>query len=160
MQRRNFLYNAGCLVPAIILSPSLVWASKKTIAAGILVIQDAAADGATINTIFKSAYNLHSDQIRDLVYAEDGFLVTTHDNSAFLAQKIVVHANYTISPLRSSIQIKAGNKMLDIALDQPDNQNKATPEFWFVQPAAFDEARAGSFIQRSRHALLCLPVFQ
>lgn len=159
MQRRNFLHHAGLLVPAIILSPSLVWDSKKAIA-GILVIQDVVANGAKINTVFKSAYNLHSDRIRNLVYTEDGFLVTTHDNSTFLAQKIVVHANYTISPLRSSIHIKAGNKMLDIALDQPDNQNKATPEFWFMQPATFNLARAGSFMQRTRHALLCLPVLQ
>jgi hypothetical protein len=160
MHRRNFLYNSGLLVPAIMLSPASVWASKITIATGILVIQDAAVNSFSVKAVFKSTYHLHSDRIRNLVYTEDGFLVTTHDNSTFLAQKIVVHANYTISPLRSSIKIMAGDKMLDIALDRPDNQNKAIPEFWFVQPDALDASRASSFMQRTRHALLCLPLVQ
>lgn len=162
MHRRNFVYNAGVLFPAILLSPSWAWAAKKTIHTGLLIIQDMATTGKDIVPVFNMlpipAYHLYSDQIRDLVYTDDGFLVTTNDNKTFLAQKIVLHSNYTITPLRSSLQIKAGNKMLDIALDRPDNQNKATPEFWFVQPSTFNSNRAGSFIQRNRHAVLCLPV--
>src|SRR4051812_15782972 len=89
MRRRDFIYNAGLLLPGLFVSGPLAMASTNTIEAAMLIIYDEANPAQVVNSIFNQAtainvHRLSASDISDLVYSKKGFVVTTHDNKTFL----------------------------------------------------------------------------
>jgi hypothetical protein len=160
MRRRDFLYNTGLLFPALLASPALALASQKTITSGLLIIQHetASLDAVTsaINDLPVQAHQLTSAQISHLEYSQQGFRVTTSDNTLLLAPKIIVHSSCRINAPRSSMEINTGQKTFHLNFASANDQHKAIPECWFLKTEHFLANKTKHFINRNRHVVLCL----
>ena len=158
MHRRDFIYKTGLLLPGLFLSGPLAMASNNTIEAGMLIIHDEANPTHVVNSIFNeaSAIKIHqvsASAISNLVYSEKGFAVTTNDNKAYLAQKIVVHAPYQLS--NHCVKINTATKDYHLEYTSGDN-SIVRPEYWFLKTSQFHASKAIPFIKRNKHAVLCM----
>lgn len=164
MRRRDFLYNTGLLLPAVLFSPSSVLASQKTINAEMLIIHDdaglpdhvAAAFNKLPVTAQHCSHAVQGREITHLSYSKNGFLVTTNDNSTFNVQKLVVHTSHRLHVPKSSVEINTGNKSFHLEYVSMNDKNKVTPEFWFLKTTQFHTNRVQPFLNRNRHAVMCL----
>jgi hypothetical protein len=158
MQRRNFLYNAGLLLPALLVAPSLVKASATTINTPLLIIGDEeqtpAAVGEAFNRQRTAVRQLDHKKISNLTYTQNGFRVTTSDNTTFVTEKIVVHSLHRLNKPQAAVEINLGNKTFSLAYFT-ETENKVTPECWFVRTAQL-KTQAPVFFNRNKHAVLCL----
>jgi len=159
MRRRDFLYNAGLLFPAVLLSPSLALASEKIIDTELLIIDDkiAVPDHVTtaINDLPVTIRQIAGNQINQLSYSKNGFLIVMNDNTTYRTKKMVVHSCHRLHAPESSVEIKTGDKSLHLDLMLSDN-NKVSPEFWFMRTKKFDSQKAQPFLNRNKHAIMCL----
>ena len=159
MRRRDFLYNTGLLLPALLASPALALASPKTINTDLLIVHNEETIPAYVSAVFNdpslNARQINSKEISHLSYSKKGFTVTTSDNTTFVAQKIVIHAAHKINTPQSSVAINTGNRTFHIDYVSK-NESKATPEFWFFKTKQFHTNSIQPFINRYRHAVLCL----
>jgi hypothetical protein len=159
MRRRDFLYNAGLLFPAVLLSPSLAMASEKIIDSDVLIIDDkiAVPDHVTtaINGLRVKTRQIAGNQISRFSYSKNGFLIVMNDDTTYRTQKMVVHSSHRLHASKSSVEIKAGDKSLELYLAFNDN-NIASPEFWFLRTQKFDSKKAEPFLKRNKHAIMCL----
>jgi len=158
MRRRDFLYNAGLLFPAVLLSPSLALASEKIIDTDVLIIDDkiAVPDHVTsaMNDLPVKTRQITGNQVSQLIYTKNGFLITMHDNTTYRTQKMVVHSCHRLHAPKSSVEIKTGEKSLH--LDLVSNADKVSPEFWFLRTKKFDSKKVQPFLKRDKHAIMCL----
>lgn len=158
MRRRDFLYNTGLLFPALLASPALALASQKAVAAEMLIIHDEETTPADVAGVFDdltlTARQLNCREVINLTYTKNGFLVTTAGNTTFLTQKILVHTSYRINMLQSSVEISTAGKTFH--LEYMSDKSKVVPEFWFLKTQQFQANRVTPFINRNRHAVLCL----
>jgi len=158
MRRRDFLYNTGLLLPALLASPSLVMASAKTINTSLLVIHDGdnlpAALAETVNALGTTT-QLQGNKITRLRYTNNGFQVTTSDNLTFVTEKLLVHSNHRITTQQDAVEIRTGNKTFPLAY-LTQTANKVTPECWFLKTNQLHTGKLTPFINRNRHAVLCL----
>ncbi|MFL5743252.1 MAG: hypothetical protein ACJ751_01205 [Niastella sp.] len=159
MRRRDFIYNTGLLLPGLFLSGPLAMASNKTIEAAMLIIHDEANPAHVVNTIFNqaTAINVHqvsASAISDLVYSKKGFVVTTHDNKTFLVQKMVVHAPYQLHA--HCVKLNMGTKAFHLEYTSVNDNSVVRPEYWFLKTSQFQPDKVIPFIQRNRHAVLCM----
>lgn len=158
MRRRDFLYNTGLLFPALLASPALALASQKTAAAEMLIIHDEDTTPAHVSGVFDNlplaARQLNCREIINLTYSKNGFLVTTAGNTTFLTQKILVHTSHRINVPQSSVEISTAGKTFH--LEYMSDKNRVVPEFWFLKTQQFQANRVTPFINRNRHAVLCL----
>lgn len=159
MRRRNFIYNAGLLLPGLLLSGPLAMASTNTIEAPLLIIHDEANPAHVVNAIFNqaTAINVHqvpASAISDLVYSKKGFVVTTHNNKTFLVQKIVVHAPYQLNA--HCVKLKTATKDFHLEYTSAGDNSIVRPEYWFLKTSQFHTNKVIPFIQRNRHAVLCM----
>lgn len=159
MRRRDFLYNASLLFPAVLLSPALALASQKTLNAAMLVIQDAAAVPDHLASVYREmpvqVHQLPGRQISQLTYSENGFVVTTSDNRTILAQKMVVHTMHRLNSPLSRVEITTGGKTFHLEYFST-NENTVVPECWFLKGKQLNVDKTMSFMNRKRHAVLCL----
>lgn len=158
MRRRDFLYNAGLLLPGLFLSGPLAMASNNTIEAGLLIIHDEANPTHVVNSIFNQAtamnvYQVSASAISNLVYSKKGFVVTTHDNKTFLAQKIVAHTPYQLN--NHCVKLNTATKDFHLEYTSGDN-SIVRPEYWFLKTSQFNSNKVIPFIKRNRHAVLCM----
>jgi hypothetical protein len=157
MRRRDFIYNAGLLFPVLV-SPSLALASEKIIDSDVLIIDDkiAVPDHVTaaINDLPVKTRHIAGNQISRLSYSKNGFLIVMNDNTTYRTQKMVVHSSHHLHTAKSSVEIKAGEKSLQ--LDLALNDNTASPELWFLRTKKFDSQKAQPFLNRNKHAIMCL----
>jgi hypothetical protein len=160
MRRRDFLYNTGLLLPALLASPSLALASQKTINTEMLIVHDEETTPAHVSAVFNdlslNVRQLNSKKISHLSYSKNGFMVTTSDNTTFVAQKIVVNASHKINTPQSAVAIDTGSRTFHLEYVSENDKSKAVPEFWFFKTAQFHTNRMQPFINRNRHAVLCL----
>ncbi|OQP58792.1 hypothetical protein [Niastella populi] len=158
MRRRDFLYNTGLLLPALLASPALALASQKTIDTEMLIIHDEATTPAPVADVFDNlvltARQMNCREIIDLSYTKNGFLVTTAGNTTFLTKKILVHTSHRINAPQASVEISTGGKTFH--LEYMSDKKKVAPEFWFLKTQQFHANRVMPFINRNRHAVLCL----
>src|SRR5690349_4621438 len=109
MRRRDFLYNAGLLFPALLASPSLALASQKMVNTEMVIIHDEETTTSHVSGVFDNlplaARQLNSREIINLTYSKNGFLVTIAGNTTFLTQKILVHSSHRINVDLSSVEI-------------------------------------------------------
>jgi hypothetical protein len=158
MRRRDFLYNTGLLFPALLASPALALASQKTVNTEMLIIHDEETTPAHVSGVFEdlplTARQLNCGEIINLSYSKNGFLVTTAGNTTFLTQKIVVHSSHRINAPQSSVEIRMAEKTFH--LEYISDKNREVPEFWFLKTQQFQANRVTPFINRNRHAVLCL----
>jgi len=158
MRRRDFLYNTGLLLPALLASPSLVMASAKTINSSLLIIHDEdnlPADVAEMVNGSVTATQLVAKKITRLRYTSNGFQVTTSDNITFVTEKLVVHTKHRINPQQNTVEVHAGNNIFPLAY-LTQTAKKVTPECWFVNKKQLHAAKLAPFISRNRPAVLCL----
>jgi hypothetical protein len=159
MRRRDFLYNTGLLLPALLASPSLVMASAKTINTSLLIIHDGdtmpAAVTEVLNGLKATTTHLEAKKISQLRYTNNGFLVTTSDNHTFVTEKLIVHATHGINTQQAAVEVKAGNKTFPLAY-LTETANKVTPECWFLKKKQLHTDKIAPFINRNKHAVLCL----
>jgi hypothetical protein len=162
MQRRKFLTNSGIIATAIIASPSAVWSADNKNKIAVLIIQGTSADhNDMINSVIKDSsvkniQELAEEQITDLVYSSNGFLVTTNDGKTWLAEKIVFSSYKKIDVSPSSVKIKTENQHIQLKYDAA-NKKTAAPEFWALTTRKFDNGKITSFLKRKNHAFLCIP---
>jgi hypothetical protein len=158
MRRRDFLYNTGLLFPALLASPALALASPKTVNTEMVIIHDEETTPSHVSGVFDNlplaARQLNCSEITNITYSKNGFLVTTTDNTTFLTEKIVVHTSHRINAPQSSVEIKTAGKTFH--LEYVSDKNKIVPEFWFLKTKQFQANRVTPFINRNRHAVLCL----
>jgi hypothetical protein len=158
MRRRDFLYNSGLLLPALLASPSLVMASAKTINTALLIIHDEdmpASVATVINALPATATQLDSRKITRIRYTNNGFQATTNDNITYIAEKLMVHAVHRINTQQAAVEVHAGNKTFPLAY-LTETANKVTPECWFLKTNQLHSGKLTPFINRNRHAILCL----
>jgi hypothetical protein len=159
MRRRDFLYNTGLLLPGLFLSGPLAMASGNTIEAAMLILHDEANPTHVVNSIFKQAtainvYQVSVSAISNLVYSKKGFVVTTDDNKTFLVQKIVVHAPYQLNA--HSVKLNTATKDFHLEYTSAGDNSIVRPEYWFLKTSQFHTSKVIPFIQRNRHAVLCM----
>jgi hypothetical protein len=158
MRRRDFLYNAGLLFPAVLLSPSLALASEKIIDSDVLIIDDKIAVPyhvtAAINNLRVKTRQIAGNQISELSYSKNGFLIVMNDNTTYRTKKMVVHSSHRLHTSKSSVEIKTGEKSLHLDLSLKNNIE--APEFWFLRTNKFDSKKAQPFLNRNKHAIMCL----
>ncbi|MCS3795658.1 hypothetical protein [Niastella sp. OAS944] len=158
MRRRDFLYNTGLLFPALLASPSLALASQKMVNAEMIIIHDEGTTPSHVSGVFNdlplAARQLNSREIINLRYSKNGFLVTTADNTTFLTEKVLIHTSHRINGPQSSVEIRTAVKTFH--LEYVSDNNKVVPEFWFLKTQQFQVNRVTPFINRNRHAVLCL----
>jgi hypothetical protein len=158
MRRRDFLYNTGLLFPALLASPSLALASQKMVNTEMVIIHDEETTPSHVSGVLDNlplaARRLNCREIINLTYSKNGFLVTIADNTTFLTQKIVVHSSHRINASQSSVEIRTAVKTFH--LEYVSNKNRVVPEFWFLKTQQFQANRVTPFINRNRHAVLCL----
>ena len=133
-------------------------ASGNTIEAGMLIIHDEANPVHVVNSIYDqaSAINVHqvsASAISNLVYSKKGFVVTTHDNKTFLVQKIAVHAPYQLND--HCVKLNTATKDFHLEYTSGDN-SIVRPEYWFLKTSQFHTSKVMPFINRNRHAVLCM----
>jgi hypothetical protein len=160
MRRRNFLYNTGLLLPALLASPSLVTAaSTKTITTPLLIIQNdvtmPGAVAAALNEMAGAAPTIDHKTISSLTYTKNGFRVVTTNNTTFVAEKLLVHSLHRINSLQSLVEVTLGHQTFPLAY-LTDTANKITPECWFAKTNRFKPESLTPFINRNRHAVLCI----
>src|SRR5690349_6068373 len=159
MRRRDFLYNTGLLLPALLASPSAVLASQKTINTEVLIIPantfSLQAVIAACNELSVQEHQLTGTQISRLEYSPAGFRVTTNDQQLLLAQKIIIYAGCQVNVSRSSMEINTGHKTFHLNYVSTD-QDKPVPEFWFLKTQQFLANKTKHFINRDQHVVLCL----
>ena len=158
MRRRDFIYNTGLLLPGFLLSGPLAMASGKAIEAAMLIIHDEANPAHVVNSIFNQAtalnvHQLSASAISNLVYSKKGFVVTTHDNKTYQVQKIVVHAPYQLNA--HCVKLNTATKDFHLEYTSGDN-SIVRPEYWFLKTSQFQPNKVIPFIQRNRHAVLCM----
>ena len=158
MRRRDFLYNTGLLLPALLVSGPMAMAKDNTIEAGLLIIHDEANPAHVVNAIFKQAKTINVHQvpaaaISHLEYTKKGFVVTTHDNKTFLVQKLVVHAPHQLNDQCIQLQTAAKNYHLEYT---PGDNNIVRPEYWFLKTSQFNTSKVIPFIKRNKQAVLCM----
>lgn len=158
MRRRDFIYNTGLLLPGLFISGPKAMAATATIEADLLIIHDEAHPAHVVHTIHKQATGINVHQvpapaISSLVYSKKGFVVTTHHNETFRVQKIVVHAPYRLHD--HCVQVNTVTK--DFQLEYTSGEGSVVrPEYWFLQTSQFCPSKVIPFIQRNRHAVLCM----
>lgn len=158
MRRRDFLYNSGLLLPALLASPSLVMASAKTINTALLIIHDEdmpASVARVINGLPATATQLDGKKITRLRYTSNGFQVTTSENITYVTEKLMVHTAHRINTHQAAVEVHAGNKTFHLAY-LTETANKVTPECWFIKSKELHTDKITPFINRNRHAVLCL----
>src|SRR4051794_9129085 len=114
MRRRNFLYNSGILASAIVASPSAIW-TDKTKETNVLIIHDASAGMDNIHSVIKNSSGLRVtelplEQMNELVYSSNGFLVTMDDSKQYRATKIIFSSYKEMDVSRVFVNIKTENK--------------------------------------------------
>jgi hypothetical protein len=67
----------------------------------------------------------------------------------------VVHSSHRLHAPKSSVEIKTGEKSFHLNL-LGDDKNAVTPEFWFVKAKQINTSSLHPFINRNRHAVMCL----
>ena len=158
MRRRDFLYNAGLLFPAVLLSPSLAMASEKIIDTEVLIIDDKISVPGhvttAINNLPVTSRQIAGNKISQFSYSKNGFLIVMNDNTTYRTQKMVVHSSHRLNTPASSVEIKAGEKSLH--LDLSLNNNKVSPELWFLRTKKLDSQKMQPFLNRNKHAIMCL----
>ncbi|OQP63549.1 hypothetical protein A3860_24730 [Niastella vici] len=158
MRRRDFIYNSGLLLPALLASPSLLMASAKTINSSLLIIHDEDTIPAAVAEMvngFGTTTQLEGKKITRLRYTNNGFQVTTSDNLTFVTQKLLVHTKHRINTQQNTVEVQVGNKTFPLAY-LTQTANKVTPECWFVNKKQLHTEKLAPFINRNRHAVLCL----
>jgi hypothetical protein len=159
MRRRDFLYNSGLLLPALLASPSWAMASSKTISTALLIIHDEEAIPASVDNVFHrlgvTATQLNASKITHLRYTKNGFQVTTNENITFVTEKLMVHTLQRINKPQAVVEVHTGNKLFPLAY-LTDTANKVTPECWFMKARQLHTERITPFINRNKHAVLCL----
>ena len=159
MRRRDFLYNTGLLLPGLFLSGPMAMAAANTIEAAMLIIHDESDSAHVVKSIVNeaTAKNIHqvsAAAISDLVYSKNGFVVTTHDNKTFLVQKIVVHAPYQLNA--HCVKLNTATKEFHLEYTSAGDNSIVRPEYWFLKTSQFNTNKVIPFIQRNRHAVLCM----
>lgn len=158
MRRRNFLYNTGLLLPALLASPSLLMASAKTVNTSLLIIHDEDTmqmDVAGMIDEPGTTTQLEGKKITGLRYTNNGFQVTTSDNLIFVTEKLLVHTNHRINTQQNAVEVQVGNKTFPLAY-LTQTANKVTPECWFLNKKQLHSTKLTAFINRNRHAVMCL----
>jgi hypothetical protein len=152
MRRRDFLYNTGLLIPALLAAPARLLASQKPIKTDILIIQ---TETGAFNLPIEGR-QLTGKEISHLEYSQEGFLITTNDNTLLLASKIIMHSSCRVNVQRSSMEINTGRKTFHLNFASANDQHITVPEFWFLKKEQFLASKTKHFINRNRHVLLCL----
>jgi hypothetical protein len=160
MQRRTFLFQSGLLVPAVVLSPSSVWASSKAVKANILFIKGATDGADTVAGIVDEAADTVQQvtmaDIAELRYSRDGFSVRLKNGSIFTTEKIVVHSGYTIDMQQLEVTVTADDDELSVAYNSGRNKQKPRPEFWSYNAGKLSKEQMQSFVKRKKHAFMCI----
>ncbi|OQP55906.1 hypothetical protein A4H97_20155 [Niastella yeongjuensis] len=150
MRRRDFLYNTGLLIPALLAAPAQLLATQKTIKTNLLVIQP--ATGAFNLPV--QGQILKASQISQLEYSREGFLVTTRDNTLLQVPKIIMHASMLSNIQPSSLEINTGQQSFQLNWAAAKAQHKIIPEVWCLQTRQFTDSK--TILTRKKHALICL----
>lgn len=152
MRRRDFLYNTGLLIPALLAAPARMLASEKTIKTDVLIIQP---EMSVLNLSIQG-HRLAGAAIKRLEYSREGFLVTTSDNRLFKVSKIIIHSSLLSTIQRSSVEINTGQQTFHLNLAAAKAQHKIIPEVWFLQTQQFPDSKTNNILTRKKHALICL----
>jgi hypothetical protein len=160
MHRRDFLYNTGLLIPALLASPAMVLAAQKTITTAVLIIEPETgslhAVTAAIDKLPIPGYQIKGEQVSHLGYSQQGFLITMNDNTLLLASKIIMHASCRVNTALSSMEINMGQKTFHLNFAAANHEHKMRPEYWFLKKQQFLAHKTSHFINRNRHILLSL----
>lgn len=152
MRRRDFLYNTGLLLPALLAAPAQLLASPKTIKTNVLIVQPETG----VFTLPIQGHRLTAAAINRLEYSREGFLVTTNDNTLLQAARIILPATLLTTIQRSSLEINTGQQTLHLNFAAAKAQYKKIPEVWFLQTQQFTDSQANKMLTRKKHALICL----
>jgi len=152
MRRRDFLYNTGLLLPALLAAPARLLASPKTIKTNVLIVQPETG----VFTLPIQGRRLTAAAINRLEYSREGFLVTTNDNTLLQAARIILPAALLANVQRSSLEINTGQQTFHLNLAAAKAQYKTIPEVWFFQTQQFINSQANKMLTRKKHALIYL----
>jgi hypothetical protein len=152
MRRRDFLYNTGLLIPALLAAPARMLASQKTIKTDVLIIQP---ETGTFNFPIQG-HRLIGAAIKHLEYTREGFLITTSDNRLLQATKIIMPSALLATIQRSSMEINTGQQTFHLNFAAAKAQHKIIPEVWFLQRQQFPDSKTNNILTRKKHALICL----
>ena len=108
-----------------------------------------------LHRLATTATQLNAGKITHLRYTNNGFQVTTNDNITFVTEKLMVHTLQRINKPQAVVEVHAGNKLFPLAY-LTDTANKVTPECWFMKASQLHTEKVTPFINRNKHAVLCL----
>jgi hypothetical protein len=160
MRRRDFLYNTGLLIPALLASPAWALASQKTIRTDVLIIHRETGSLSAVTKAMNEwpiqGHQLSAEQISHLAWSREGFLITTSDNTLLQAQKIIMHAGCRVNVPKASMEINIGQKIVHLNYESAKEEHKTVPEYWFLKTNQFLAHKTNHFLNRNKPVLLCL----
>jgi hypothetical protein len=156
MRRRDFLYNAGLLLPAVLLSPRQVMASAPTITTPILIIHNEAADVVSLTSALKGkTQQLCCKHINNIAYTPNGFVITTTNNTIIETPKLVVQVTHQLQGNGAPVVVIDGKHHFQLAAVSTNNERPLRSAYWFLSTRQFP-AKAPAFINSNKHTVVCL----
>jgi hypothetical protein len=158
MERRTFLFRAGIIAPAVVLSPSSVWASSTATQAYALFIAGNDRNSTTVAGIVSDAGNsvkqLQAADIAEISYTRSGFSVRLKNGAVHSSSKIIVHSAYQVAIDRLTVTVATGDD--EQLLPCCSGRNKDKPEFWAYAAKTFDAQQMQWFLERKKPAFMCV----
>lgn len=142
----------------MIASPSAVWSADKQNKGTVLIIRGDADSDATVHSVIKDSTRqtireVVEDEVSDLVYSANGFVATMNDGKTVMAEKIIFSSYKKLDVSASSVKVKTDSQHIQLRYDAT---NTKTPEFWSLTTRKFDNGKITTFMNRKRHAFLCI----
>jgi hypothetical protein len=162
MQRRQFLFSSGILASAITFSPSSVLAGDKEKKTGMVIIHETGSSRDMIHAVIKNSFRdpvpeLAVEEIGELKYTSNGFLLKMKNGKIYRSEKIVFSSCNNVIISRGSVHIRDRNGNINLVPDTANDKNVSGPEFWsFSTAKKFDGEKIMPFIKRDKHAFLCI----
>ena len=162
MHRRNFLQNAGIIMPSLLLvKPSLLTQEAASNVPLLLITAGGADESKTrITAAAKSATRsmreLPGSQVKDIAYSEAGFTVTTHAGEKVRSSKLVFHSSFSINNEKLSVVVERENSPISMHYNSGRNKKVVRPEMWATTTAQINDKHFVPFLKRKGNAFMCI----
>lgn len=160
MQRRTFLLRAGIIAPAVVLSPSSVWASSTATSANALFIAGNDKNSTTVAGIVSDAGNsvkqLQAADIAEISYSRSGFSVRLKNGTLYNSSKIILPSSFTVDIDKLMVTVATEDDNLSLQYNSGRNKEKPRPEFWSYSSEKLGTKQMQSFLQRKKNAFMCV----
>lgn len=162
MHRRNFLQNAGIIVPSLLLvKPSLLATETGNKVPLLLITGDGAAATKTQITAAAKAASaamreLPGNEVKDIAYSENGFTVTTHTGEIIRSSKLVFHSSFSIDKEKLCVEIGREESPIAMRYNSGRNKKVVRPEMWATTTGQINDKHFVPFLKRKKNAFMCI----